>query len=97
MVFIGIGVLGSIGILASFDWSAWSDVKDLPYTFPEEYAVMKQEFTTLLTLAFSTLLGSLAIGSILIALDRIIAHLSVMNESMRRMRYAIEEQNKDVN
>lgn len=71
IVFIILGVVGFIGIMLSFDWELYNEVKD--YTSYEiEANIMKSELTTTVIMAGATLIINLAVGSILIALDTII-------------------------
>lgn len=72
IVFIILGVIGAIGIIFSFDWEAWNDAKDFPLIHSEELTLLKPQLMTTWIYAGVALLGNLAIGSVLMALDKII-------------------------
>ena len=72
IIFVVLGVVGAIGIWASFDWQEWEHVKHLTLTQSERIAIMEAQRNTTLIMMGVTLLGNLAIGSVLLALDKII-------------------------
>lgn len=72
IILIIIGIVGAVGIVLSFDWSQYSYVKDVSSIYEERLITMKAELTTTLIMAGATLIGNLALGSVLLALDKII-------------------------
>lgn len=75
VVFIVLGVLGAIGIMLSFDWEEWNFIKDMSLSQSETIAFMAAQRNETLIMAFLALVGNLAIGSVLLALDKIIGLL----------------------
>ena len=71
IVIIVLGVLGAIGILTTFDWSTYSDIKSYAYTYSDELSVLKPMMIDAVTMAGATLLVSISIGSFFIAVDKV--------------------------
>lgn len=86
IIFIVIGVVGSIGILLSFDWSTWNHVKELPLTQADTIAVLKVQRTDTFIMSAVTLIGNLAVGSLLLAMDKIIQLLTKYNRTSDNLR-----------
>lgn len=84
IAFIVLGVLGSVGWIVSFDWTEWNSIKDLTATYEIEIAMMKEERTTVFMMATVTLIGCVAVGAVMMALDRIIGALEYRNREARR-------------
>ncbi len=72
IILIILGVIGTIGILFSFDWSTYNDIKGSSILYEDELIIMKAELNTIWIMAGASLIGCLALGSILLALDKII-------------------------
>ncbi len=75
-IFILIGVIGMIVIVASFDYGTYNELNsESSYWLTEEdkqqLNVLKNELMTTWVLGIGTLVVNLAIGSVLITLDRI--------------------------
>lgn len=72
LAFAVIGIIGAIIIMVSFDWGAFSDARDYPMTSGIDPELMTINLITTSLQASAMLLGNVAVGTILIALDQII-------------------------
>lgn len=71
VVFIAIGVLGFFIIIGTFDFTEYNSIKDLELTYSDEIAIMKSELFTRWIIGLGNLVFNLAIGAILLTLDKI--------------------------
>jgi len=94
--FIVLGIIGAIGWVVSFDWSGWGDIKDLAEVYEMETAVMKEQLTTTITMALATLIGCVAVGAVMIALERIIVALEYRNTEARANERKLIEHVKEI-
>lgn len=76
-IFILLGVVGAVLVVLSFDWQGYDFIKKFTATSSLEIEAMKAELMSTWLIAGATLIVNLAIGSVLLALDKIIRILSV--------------------
>lgn len=79
IIFIVIGIIGSIAIMFTFDWDTYNVIKDRAL-FQDETALMRADLINTWTMAGLALIGNLAIGSVLLALDQIIQLLKRLSK-----------------
>lgn len=72
IILIVIGILGAIGIWLSFDWEEWGHIKTLTLSQSEVIEIMRGQRNNAIIMGFVSLVGNLAVGSVLLALDQII-------------------------
>lgn len=88
-----VGALGAVGIIFSFDWETWNRAKEYESLYADDIIMLKPLLTNTWVTAITTFLGSLAVGSVLMALGKIVDVLEDNNEYLK-MIYQIEKQNK---
>ncbi|WP_182200100.1 hypothetical protein [Paraliobacillus salinarum] len=69
---VALGFIGAIGIISSFDWETWSEVKEYPDEYMGTFMALKSQLTSVWTTAITSFVGSLAVGAVLMALGRIV-------------------------
>src|SRR5690625_3563998 len=80
VVFIAIGVLGFFIIIGTFDFTEYNSIKDLEATYSEELVIMKSELFTRWIIGLGNLVFNLAVGAILLTLDKIAKLLTELKE-----------------
>lgn len=78
IIIIILGVLGSLAIVVSFDREAYDYAKENKIIYEEEYEVLKAELSATWVYASGILIGSLASGMVILALERIMITLEVI-------------------
>lgn len=71
IIFIFLGIIGFIVILMTFDFKEYNLIKDYPATHEAELMIMQKELINTWILASVTLIGNIAIATVLITLDKI--------------------------
>ncbi|MGY0692974.1 hypothetical protein ACW2QC_09325 [Virgibacillus sp. FSP13] len=84
VLFIVIGIIGFVVIIASFDYDAYKEVTDYPSLY-EDYEVqtIKDEHFNNWVIGIGTLIVNLAIGTVLITLGKIHSLLEVIASNKR--------------
>lgn len=93
-IFIVLGAIGFIVILFSFDWGYYNSIKDSPNVYSNEVAFMKGQLLTTWTYAIVLLIGSSAVGVVLMTLGKILGHLEIITKD-KRVSIAHEENIKN--
>ena len=88
-----LGAIGAIGIISAFDWETWNDIKDYPATYADELVFLKPQLTSMWTTAITSFIGCLAIGSVLMALGKIVEQQE-SNVEYLKMLYQLEKKNE---
>ena len=80
VVFIAIGVFGFFIIIGTFDFQEYNSIKDLSFSYSEEIAIMKSELITRWIAGLGNLIFNLAVGTVLLTLDKIAVLLTEIKD-----------------
>lgn len=81
IVFIIIGVIGSISIVASFDYGTYNEIKQYEATYADEIQFMKDNLFSTWVVGIGSLIGCVAIGTLFITLGKILGVLNDIKDS----------------
>lgn len=84
IIVIVLGLIGSFLILISFDYETYNHIKDLPLTYSEEIAIMKAERIDTWVTGIGLAIGSLTMGLVLLALERLITLLEEIESKIAK-------------
>lgn len=96
IIFITLGVIGFVGIIVSFDWESYNNIKGLSYSFADELAVMKSQLTNVWVIGISVLVVNVAIGILLMAIDRIIEILESSKWKAHLVKVELEKIREEI-